>query len=101
MNAGNPRSLSGQNLRMARRCRPRWIATILGGVFVLAACESLTAAGGDRDGQREIPDGALDRADLEPFYDGDFPPDLLLDEAGERKREALLLYYRGSSSGGR
>ena len=97
MNAGNPRSRSGQNLRMAQRYRPRWIAAILGGVFVLAAGGLLAAAGGDRDGERENTDGALDRADLEPYYDGALPTDLLLDEAGERKREALLLYYRGSS----
>ncbi|MGI9242422.1 MAG: tetratricopeptide repeat protein [Verrucomicrobiales bacterium] len=46
---------------------------------------------------RTLPGGALDRAEIEPYYVDELPEDLLLGEDGERKCEALLLYYRGSS----
>ena len=45
--------------------------------------------------QAQRPGGALDQAEVEPFRFEEPPADLLLDEAGVRKRKAMLLFYRG------
>lgn len=94
MNAGNPRSLKGHTLRISRLLRPRRISWFLGGVFVGAA--QLWLVAGAADAQASRAEGTLDRAEVEPLYDDEAPADLYLGEEGLRKREALLLYYRGS-----
>ena len=94
MCVGNPRSLSGCDLRAtpfgcARKVGrlPFWLS--VAGVFLSA---SLGFAQ-----EKRAPGGALDAAEVEPFHFSEPGPDLFLDDEGVRKRKAMIAFYRGIS----
>ena len=92
MSSGKPRSPLGGNLRVTCFPRPGSILFRAGAAIALLQ----VAFPGLASSQEERPTGALDQAVVEPFDYTEPPADLSLDEDGERKRKALLLYYRGT-----
>lgn len=95
MSAENPRSPLGRDLWASywqRRVR------IWPGGLSVAFFLSVSLSAPSFSQAEETPSGgALERADVETFYYSEPDADLLLDEAGIRKREALLSFYRGIS----